>query len=283
MKTGEFEYEVVEGWGIGPKGKVMGGVVPGVAVDSGGRVFLSRREPSAILVYNREGHYLDTWGEDIVANPHLLWIDSHDHVYCACCDDHTVRIFDPDGRLVETLGTPGQSGDPGMPFNKPTRAMRAPSGELYVSDGYGQHRIQRLDANGNLLGGWGEEGKQTGQFALPHSLWVDRQNRVWVVDRENHRIQIFDAQGAFLDQWADLTLPMDLYIDSDDIVYVSEANSRISIFSIGGELLARWGEDGEAPAQFADSPHGIWVDAVGDLYVTEVATLHNRIQKFRRI
>ena len=283
MSTEDFRFEVVEGWGFGPKGKVMGGVIPAVAVDSTGRVFLGRREPSAILVYSRQGEYLETWGEKEVANPHLLWIDSQDRVYCASCDNHTVQIFDSAGDLVETVGTLGTAGKPGMPFNRPTRAMRAPSGDLFVSDGYGQFRIQRFDADGNFILGWGEEGSNFGQFALPHSLWVDRENRVWVMDRENDRIQIFDADGNFLDQWKDVIRPMDVFIGSDNIVYLSEACHRISIFTLEGKLLARWGEEGDMPGQFASAPHGIWVDSFGDLYVSEVATISDRVQKFSRI
>ena len=114
-------------------------------------------------------------------------------------------------------------------------------------------------------------------------MWVDRDERVWAVDRENNRIQRFDSEGRYLDEWTDLVTPMDLFITPDNTVYIVEAPSRVSIFDMEGRLLARWGEDGSAPGQFADSPHSIWVDEEGSLYIGEVATLHDRVQKFRRL
>ena len=278
-----YTYQVVENWALGPEGRPMGGVVPGVAADRRGRVFVACRDVPALFVYDRDGVYLDTWGAGLLANPHLLWVDDQDQVYAADTDGHAVRCFNPQGALIQTWGTPGIPGAPDTPFNQPTKAMRGPSGDLYVSDGYGQFRIHRFSAAGDLLNSWGAAGTGPGEFALPHSLWVDRHERVWAVDRENHRIQHFDPEGRYLGQWDDLDMPMDLYIDQDDIVYIAEANARISIFTIEGELLARWGESGPAPGQFATAPHGIWVDDEGALYIGEVATQHNRVQKFRRL
>jgi len=166
-----------------------------------------------------------------------------------------------------------------MPFNQPTWAKQSPSGETYVSDGYGQYRVHRFAANGKLLTSWGEQGNGPGQFALPHSVVTDSRGRVLVADRENHRVQIFDGDGKFLDQWTDLLQPMDLFIDADDTVYVAEAQQRISVYSLDGELLSRWGEKGPAPGQFSDSPHGLCVDSRGDLYVCEVIS-QGRMQKF---
>ena len=275
-------YEVVQQWGLGPRGRPMGGVVPAVAADSQRPGLRGPPSSPALLVYDRGGAYLDTWGAGLLKNPHLLWVDAEDRVYAADTDDHTIRCFSPQGEVVRTWGTPGVPGAPDQPFNQPTKAMRGPSGDLYVSDGYGQYRIHRFSEAGELLHSWGSAGTGPGQFALPHSLWVDRHERVWAVDRENNRIQRFDSEGRYLDEWTDLVMPMDLFITPDDTVYIVEAHSRVSIFDMEGQLLARWGEDGSAPGQFADAPHSIWVDDEGSLYIGEVATLHDRVQKFRR-
>ena len=278
-----FNYKVVEGWGQGPEGRAFGGVTPAVATDSHDRVYVARREPAAILVYDREGRFLTAWGEGLLKSPHSVWFDERDHLYVVDVKDHTVRRFDSDGRVLQTLGTPGQVGAPGEPFNRPTWAVLAPGGDLYVSDGYGQFRVHRFSADGTLQHSWGEEGAGPGQFALPHCLRVDSRGRVLVLDRENRRLQIFDAEGVYLDEWPDLDGPNDLYIDRDDNVFIAEGNYRISVFNLDGRLLARWGEQGEGPGQFADHPHGLWLDSRGDLYVAEVPFLDNRLQKFTRV
>ena len=278
-----FNYKVVEGWGQGPEGRAFGGVTPAVATDSHDRVYVARREPAAILVYDREGRFLTAWGEGLLKSPHSVWFDERDHLYVVDVKDHTVRRFDSDGRVLQTLGTPGQVGAPGEPFNRPTWAALAPGGDLYVSDGYGQFRVHRFSADGTLQHSWGEEGAGPGQFALPHCLRVDSRGRVLVLDRENRRLQIFDAEGVYLDEWPDLDGPNDLYIDRYDNVFIAEGNYRISVFNLDGRLLARWGEQGEGPGQFADHPHGLWLDSRGDLYVAEVPFLDNRLQKFARV
>ena len=280
--SGGFEYKIVEGWGLGEGGRVFGGVTPAVATDSSDRVYIARRDPPAILVYDREGNFLTSWGEDLFKNPHSVWFNEQDQLYVADVDDHTVRKLDTDGQVLQTLGTPDAVGAPGQPFNRPTWAVEAPGGDIYVSDGYGQFRVHRFSADGTLLKSWGEEGTGPGQFALPHCLRVDSRGRVLVLDRENRRMQIFDAEGTYEGEWPDLDGPNDLYIDHEDNVFIAEGRYRISVFDLDGGLLARWGEQGNAPGQFANGPHGLWLDTRGDLYVAEVPFLDNRLQKFTR-
>ena len=162
-----YNYEVVERWGLGPQGRSMGGVVPGVAADSQGRVFVGRRHPPALLVYDRDGAYIGTWGADLLGNPHLLWVDGEDQVYVADTDTHTIRCFNPQGEVVHTWGTPGVPGAPDQPFNQPTKAMRGPSGDLYVADGYGQYRIHRISDGGELVHSWGSAARVRGNSPCP--------------------------------------------------------------------------------------------------------------------
>ena len=135
---------------MGPDGRAFGGVTPAVATDSRDRVYIARREPPAILVYDREGNFLTAWGDDLFKNPHSVWFNEQDQLYVADVDDHTVRKLDSDGRVLQTLGTPDMVGEPGQPFNQPTWAVEAPWGDLYVSDGYGQYPraslLRRRDA-----------------------------------------------------------------------------------------------------------------------------------------
>jgi sugar lactone lactonase YvrE len=120
-----------------------------------------------------------------------------------------------------------------MPFKMPTKAVASPAGDIYVSDGYGQSRVHRFSADGELLRSWGSQGTGPGQFTTPHAICIDNRGRVLVADRGNNRIQVFDAEGAFLDEWA-MPAPNDVYIDNQDNVYASDG-----VFNLEGERLAQ--------------------------------------------
>jgi len=280
--SGKYTYEVVEGWGKLPRGREFG-LISGVACDSQDRVYVFNRSPQpAVLVFDSDGNFLTSWGEDIFKEPHGIWISEEDIVYCTDTADHTVRKLSLDGEVLMTLGTEGQPGEPGAPFNRPTRAMVAPPGNIYISDGYGQFRTHKFAPDGTLLLSWGSSGDLPGQFKLPHSVSVDKEERVYVVDRTNLRVQIFNSDGEFLTQWLNLLSPNELFIDdADGVVYIAEAGQRISILTLEGKLLTRWGEKGNAPGQFSDSPHSIWMDSQGSLYISEVVS-EKRLQKFAR-
>ncbi len=281
VNSDKYTYEVVEGWGQLPEGRELG-LVSGMACDSQDRVYVFNRSPQpAMLVFDRDGNFLTSWGEDIFTSPHGIWIGEEDYIYCTDTEDHTVRKLSLSGEILMTLGTEGQPGAPGAPFNQPTRAVPAPSGNIYVSDGYGQSRIHKFASDGTLLLSWGEPGNGPGQFDLPHNLWVDRQERVLAIDRPNGRVQIFNSDGEYLTEWTGLLAPNEIFIDANDTVYIAEGGQRISIMTLDGEVLARWGEKGNAPGQFSDSPHGIWVDSQGSIYVSEVVA-EKRLQKFVR-
>ena len=223
---------------------------------------------------------------------------------------HTVIKFDCDGNVLMVLGTKDKPTDTGYrevpdlferissitkggaPFNRPTGVALSSTGAIYVSDGYANARVHKFSSDGRLLFSWGEPGPGPGQFRLPHSIFIDMRDRIWVADRENSRIQIFDDKGTFLTQWTDhLIRPTDVFIDEDETVYVSELCKRVSIFSIDGRLIARWGnENHETAGPLFVAPHAIAVDSKGDLYIGEVSFTDSKadrgsrtIQKFARI
>jgi sugar lactone lactonase YvrE len=304
---GKFRYELIDGWAKLPQGESFVDV-GGVCVDAHGRVFVLSRSAYPISVFDREGTIVTRWGKGHFQRAHGSCIGPDGSLYCTDDRNHTVSKFTPDGRLLMTLGTKGKPSETGYrealdlferiasithggpPFNRPTGIGIAPSGEMYVVDGYGNARVHRFTPQGDLVSSWGEPGPGPSQFRLPHNLWVDKWSRVWVVDRENHRIQIFREDGTFITQWTDLFRPTDVCIDKDDIVYVTELCRRVSIFTLDGELLARWGNEAhpsEHPLFVA--PHAVAVDSRGDLYVGEVSMSHakvdkgaNTLQKFAR-
>ena len=174
------------------------------------------------------------------------------------------------------------------PFNMPTNLVSDGRDRLYITDGYGNARVHVFSSAGEYQFSWGSLGSGLGEFHLPHGLDVDRHGRVFVADRENNRIQIFDAEGNFLEEWPDIVRPTDLFISDDDTVFVAEEGSRcglfpwmtlepdaiggrLSIFSLAGDLIARWGggKDPCAPNDFY-APHSMWVDSAGTIYVGEV-------------
>ena len=280
---GDYTYEVVEGWGSKPTGRELG-IVSSMAVDSLNRVHVIDREPNpAIVVYDQTGHFLYDWGQKIFKVPHSIWISEDDIIFITDCELHTVMTFTLDGQILSTLGTPGEPGKLGEPFNAPTWAVLGKNNDMYVTDGYGQHYVHHFTKDGKLIRTWGGYGKDPEQFDTPHCVRVDKDKRVFIVDRGNSRIQIFSPEGKFLQSWDHLMAANDLYIDQDNVVYLAAAPGRVSILNLQGEILSQWGSKGKSPGQFIEAPHGIWVDSRGDIYVCEVPFTHNRIQKFKRI
>ncbi len=281
---GKYTYQVQEGWGKLPEGW-MWGWIPAVACDSQDRVYVYSRSEHPLVIFDRDGNFVDSWGEDIVTDAHGIYIDGDDNVYCTEWSRHCIRKFNANGELVMTLGTPDQPAQKdGDPFNKPTDLAIASTGELFVSDGYENARVHRFSPEGELLMSWGEWGSGPGQFEVSHCVRVDRHERVWVCDRENSRIQIFDAEGRFMAEWTGLLRPDTIYFDpDDDVIYIAELQHQVSIWSLDGKLLTKWGgaEKSDKPGEFLAFPHGIWVDAYGDLYVGEVQA-NGRLQKFVR-
>jgi DNA-binding beta-propeller fold protein YncE len=279
--TGEFTYRLVDGWGKLPEGWKFTQVA-GVVVDRQDNVYVYNRGEHPIIIFDRNGKFLGSWGEGVLPSAHGIWMDPDENIYLADHQNHTVKKFTLDGKLLMALGTEGILAEEGKPFRSPTGVSVAPSGDIYVSDGYGNTRVHRFSPDGKLIMSWGEKGEGEGQFALPHGIFVHKGN-VYVADRENHRIQIFTPDGKFISQWkSDFDMPCTLFIDKNDVVYVPELHYRLSIRNLKGEILARWGGvESHDPGMFV-APHCAYTDSYGDLYVGEVLE-GQRIQKFAKI
>ncbi|MEX2081461.1 MAG: peptidyl-alpha-hydroxyglycine alpha-amidating lyase family protein, partial [Dehalococcoidia bacterium] len=264
-----------------------------------------------VLVFNRDGELVRWWGNETpfagmtqVTDPygngvkvwagcqytwaHSVRVDHQDNVWLVDVTGKQIFKTDRSGRALMTIGTgvpaPRQSGEM---FNRPTDvAIHPRSGELFVSDGYGNSRIHRLGADGAHLLSWGEPGTDAGQFSLPHSITVLDDDRVVVCDRENHRVQVFTLEGASVRQWHVHKATAVAVTGTGEAtrVYVAEQGPpavqfgvpnlghRVSIYTAEGELVNRIGNPlpGEAPDQFL-WPHSVAVDSEGSIYVADVS------------
>ena len=280
--SGKFTYKLIEGWGKLPKGWEFTQVA-GIVVDENDNVYVFNRGEHHIIVFDKSGKLLYSWGEGVFASAHGMCLGPDGNLYLADHQNHTVKKFTRDGKLLMTLGTEGVFGDEGKPFRSPTGVAVSQSGEIYVSDGYNNQRIHKFSPDGKLIISWGEKGEGEGQFAVPHGIFIYKDGTVYVSDREYHRIQIFTPDGKFIKQWkSDFNMPCTLFIDDNDVVYVPELRYRLSILNLKGELLARWGgHENHSPGQFV-APHTAYTDSHGDLYVGEVLE-GQRLQKFEII
>lgn len=198
------------------------GRVSAVAVDSRDEVYVFQRGPKAdpIVVFDKTGKYLRSFGKGMFGNPHGMRVDKQGFLWVTDNGDHQVMKFTRDGELLLKLGIKGQAGTDEKTFNRPTDIAFAPNGDFYVSDGYGNSRVVKFSKEGKYLLTWGKRGTGPGEFNTPHSVAVDSKGTVYVSDRENNRIQIFDANGKFLRQWKHLGATQNIYIAPGDDMWI---------------------------------------------------------------
>jgi DNA-binding beta-propeller fold protein YncE len=306
--TPETVYEPVYFWAKIPHG-IWLREATSVAVDSEDRVYVFNRGNMPVLVFDREGNLVHRWGNetpwagvveitDPYGNPmkkfdgccytwaHSVRVDHQDNVWLVDTVGNQLFKTDRRGNPLMTIGTgvpaPRQSGEM---FNRPTDiAVHPKSGELFVSDGYGNSRVHRLKPNGEHILSWGESGADDGLFSLPHNIAILDDDHVIVCDRENHRVQVFTLDGEYVRQWH-VHKATAVWVDREHgVVYVGEQGPppvqfgvknlghRVSIFDTQGRLLNRIGDPlpGEAPDQFL-WPHSVAVDSEGSIYVADVS------------
>jgi len=306
-RQGRFalSYGVVHGWPVLPEGYALD-IVTGVGVDSHGNVFVFHRagrkwpstgpldttpisRPPVVLFDGQTGAVLAQWGADRFAMPHGLAVDQRDNVWLTDVALHQVYQFTHNGQLLLTLGTRGVPGNDSAHFNKPTDVAIAADGSIYVSDGYENSRIVQFAADGRFVRQWGRKGGQPGEFDLPHGITLDGAGRVFVADRANARVQVFDRRGRFLFQWkgAEYGRPFDVAIanggrafiaDGGDIPDDEPDRSSVVVVDRDGRVLERFGRYGFYDGQFFRA-HDIAVGLDDAVYVGDAS---GRVQKFVR-
>jgi hypothetical protein len=290
LGSGAYTYRIVENWAKLPDGWLFNDVAA-VGVDRHDRVYVFNRGEHPMIVFDRDGNFLRSWGEGMFRRPHGIHMGPDDTIYCTDDADHTVRKMTLEGKELLVIGIPGKPSPfmSGTPFHQCTHTALSPTNEIYVSDGYGNARIHKYTPAGKLLMSWGEPGSAEGQFNLPHNICCDHEGWIYVADRENHRVQVFGGNGRYEAQWSNLHRPSGLHMKdgAQPVFYVGEIGPylpvnrsfpnlgpRVSIVDNKGKRIARLGNPqqaaGQGPGQFL-SPHGLAVDSRGDLYIGEVS------------
>ena len=306
--VGDMELELVKDWAKLPDGWEFKDVC-GIAIDEDNNVYILNRSEHPVIVLNREGECLRSWGEGYFARAHGARRALDGSLFCTDDIANVVAKFSLDGDLLMQMGKKGESSHTGYqhawdlwqavgtvthagpPFNRPTGVAEGPDGDIYVSDGYGNACVHRFDSKGDLKYSWGEPGGRPGQFRLPHDIALDSKGRLLVADRENSRVQLFDTEGKYLEEWNDVIRPTGINFDSVGNVYISELAMRVAVFTPDGNLLGRWGNTTiDQDSALFHAPHAIALDSRGDVYVGDVAFTHagvnrgaNTIRKFKRV
>jgi DNA-binding beta-propeller fold protein YncE len=275
----ELPYRVVPNFFKWPK-DMIAGEASAVALNSKGHVYLFQRTKPMLAEYDAQGNFLQSLGDGLFTHPHGLRVDSDDNLWTTDDGSHLVLKLDPSGHVLLVLGRINTGAEANWLFNKPADVAFAKNGDIYVADGYGNSRVVKFDRNGNYIKAWGKFGAGIGEFNLPHSVTVDNQGRVYVADRENQRIQIFDSEGKFLQQWTGIGYPYGLLITPDQHIWMVDGGyDRVIELDQNGKILGAFGEPGHLPGQFAWA-HFMALGPDQKIYVADV--LNWRFQVFAR-
>ncbi len=287
--SGKLSFQPADGWAKLPEEHAFR-ECPAVAVDAQDNVYLFvRGGKESVLVLDKDGNLLRAWGKSDFTDSrtHGISVDPDGNLWLVDDSQHCAKKYTPDGRLLMTIGAENQAAEKwsGVPFNRPTQAVvSANTGDVYISDGYGNSRVHRFSSEGKHVVSWGSPGCEPGEFQRPHNVVIDENEIVYVADRENNRVQVFDKDGKIQAVWHDIYRPDGMCMGPDGHIYVGELNAqagmedcpglghRVSVFNRQGQRVARLGdvEDGEGPGQFI-APHSVAVDSQGNLYVGDVS------------
>jgi hypothetical protein len=274
--------------------------MPGIAVDKQDQIYIFTRNQPTVQVYKTDGALVRAWYVEDSSGSHFIRVGPGGNIWTANISEHVVRKYSPRGKLLLTLGEPGIAGTDNGHFDRPTDMAILPTGDVFVSDGYGNRRIVHFDANGKYINQWGQDGDGPGQFALPHSIVADSHKRLYVADRENARIQVFDAGGKLLAVWEDLITPWGLCMTKKDEIWAcgssvkKDENGKCLVLPPSDQILMKLDCKGKVLKRITldmttnppgkpgelDWVHAIAVDSRGNLYLGDIQG--RRAQKFIR-
>jgi DNA-binding beta-propeller fold protein YncE len=248
------------------------GRVSSVATDSAGNVYVFHRGKKAdpLIVFDKTGKYLRSWGRGLFGNPHGLRIDKNNNVWITDNGDHQVMKFTNEGQLLMTLGIKGKAATDDKTFNRPTDIAFAANGEFFVSDGYGNSRVMKFSREGKYLKDWGKRGTAPGEFNTPHSIAIDSKGTVYVSDRENNRIQMFDQNGKFLREWKNLGATQNIFITPKDEMWIithRDNIENITYDTLAGRIMKIDLATGKILGAMESPGHWISVTPAGEIFI----------------
>jgi len=287
----------IQHWAMLPEARTWG-AASAISIDSHGNIWVLERcgantcagkTEDPILEFDPSGKFVKSFGSGMFVFPHGIFVDSGDHVWATDADakdgkGNEVFEFSADGKVLMQLGKPGVAGVTEDTFNRPSGVVVASSGEVFVADGHGgdsNARIVKFSKDGKFLKAWGSKGSGPGQFGGLHAISLDSEGRVFVADRENNRIEIFDGNGTFLAEWTQFSKPSGIYIDRNDTIYVADDTSTARTrpewprgVRIGtakdGNVTAFIPDPDQDPKHAGTGPESVVADRAGNVYSAEV-------------
>ena len=282
-KAPELNFRVVDDFLKIPSGMIMAEAV-GVAINSKGHIFILNRGNHPLLEFDSEGAFIGSFGEDspLFRIPHSIRFDAQDNLWYVSSGDNLVVKFDQKRRVQQALGR--REGDmawvymthgieraipPPASFYQPTDTVVGPDGSTYVTDGYGNSRVVKFTREGNLVKYWGDRGTRPGQFNTPHNIVMDANSNLYVADRQNSRVQVFDTDGNFKQEWNVGALAWSLCITPgpNQVIFVGSVG-RVFKYDLSGKRLGAFGKLGRLPGWF-DSIHALACPDEKTLYLAE--------------
>ena len=291
-------YRAVENWAQVPD-TIHWGQVIGANPDAAGNLWVFHRAEPPLMQFDASGKLLQTLGQGMFVNPHGLHIDREGNIWVSDSGGrggkgHQVFKFSPAGKILLTLGTAGAAGEAPDKFNGPADIVTAPNGDIFIADGHVNNRVVKFSKDGTFIKAWGKKGSAPGEFDVPHTIAMDSRGRLFVGDRNNSRIQIFDQDGKYLEEWKQFSRPSGIYITADDRMFVADSDSnaktnpgwlrgiRIGSAKTGAvaqfipdteawpDSDARWYEPNGPRKSITTGPEDVSVDAQGNVYGAEV-------------
>jgi sugar lactone lactonase YvrE len=269
-----------------PEGMEMGASAA-VAFDARGHLFVLTRGEPALWEFDPDGRFVRAFGEGLFRRSHGLHVDPEGNLWVADVGAHVVLKLDREGRVLMTLGTPGEAGtwdeaSGSRRFNEPNDIAVASNGDVFVAQGHmpgerGDPRVLKFDRGGTLLASWGGKGTGPGQFQVAHGVAIDARGDLWVMDRENSRIQVFDTSGTYRREMQYAGLPCGVDIGAEAVFMVNGFTGQIVKLALDGAVLGALGTPGRAPGEFGEA-HYIAVSPKGELFVAD--TVNRALQKF---